>query len=367
MFLLLTTFLATSTAAATTIPATSNLVTWTGRTQADGSSMYFDWEGVSATVTVADGVSSLTATIIDQCNGTRVGGGSRWAVTMTATAGVSPSSHRIATFFSDPGVTQYVLFSNKGAKCDPDCNFLSPTTFELTRLTESRLSGCTPAANLSVAAFTADVAFLPPPPPKARFLEFIGDSITAGDLNAGFLADGIGSPPQCGNAAVNNDILLCYGAVLCRAFGADCMHTAWGGITLEGMVPLYPFTFSGLGPGQGYSPYSFARVPDAVVVNLGTNGGDNEVGYGAFATSIVKGHYNNTNVTLFLAYGPMTASYQKIVVDVAANLTAGGLKAYALDLTLNHSMTGCFGHPSAADDLEIAAKANTQIAAVMGW
>jgi hypothetical protein len=88
----------------------------------------------------------------------------------------------------------------------------------------------------------------------------------------------VGSPARCGNAAFNNDILLGYGAGLCRAFGADCMHTAWGGITLQGMVPLYPFTFSSTGPGAGYSPYSFPRAADAVVVNLGTNGGDNAPG-----------------------------------------------------------------------------------------
>jgi hypothetical protein len=44
-----------------------------------------------------------------------------------------------------------------------------------------------------------------------------------------------------------------------------------------------------------------------------------------------------------------------------------GVSAHALDLTLPHPMTGCYGHPSAADHVEIAAKARPQIAAVMGW
>jgi hypothetical protein len=30
-------------------------------------------------------------------------------------------------------------------------------------------------------------------------------------------------------------------------------------------------------------------------------------------------------------------------------------------------MTGCYGHPSLADNVEIAAKARPQIAAVLGW
>ena len=63
----------------------------------------------------------------------------------------------------------------------------------------------------------------------------------------------------------------------------------------------------------------------------------------------------------------MTAEYQPNVVNVTAQLVAAGVRAHALDLTLPHPMTGCFGHPSAADNVEIAAKAKPQIAAVMGW
>ena len=354
-------------ASQSTIPASSPLVRWTGRTLPSSNSVYFDWEGVSATITASPLVNYVTATIVDNCGGSAVGGGSRWAVTMTTnSSSVSPANHRVATFFSDSSVTEYVLFSNRGALCDPDCNFRAPTTFTLTRLTESRLSGCRSTGNLSVAAFTSDQPFLPPPPPAPRFLEFVGDSITAGDLNAGFLENGVGSNAQCGNAAVNNDILLCYGATICRAFGADCMHTAWGGITLEGMVPLYNFTFSSV-PGAAYLPYDFPRQADAVVLNLGTNGGDNVPKYVAFCQDIVTKYYKNSKLPLFLAYGPMTASYQQIVVDTVSNLTAGGIRASVLDLTLNHTMTGCFGHPSAADDLEIAAKAELQIAQVLGW
>jgi len=145
------------------------------------------------------------------------------------------------------------------------------------------------------------------------------------------------------------------------------MHSAWGGITLEGMVPLYPYTFSSTGPGAGYSPWAFPRPADAVVINLGTNGGDKVPLFVSFASNIVSEYYRNTSVALFLAYGPMTSAYEGIVVQAVANLTASGLRAYALDLTLPHPMTGCFNHPSAADDVEIAAKAQPQIAKAMGW
>lgn len=52
---------------------------------------------------------------------------------------------------------------------------------------------------------------------------------------------------------------------------------------------------------------------------------------------------------------------------VVAALYPQGLRVYALDLTLQHAMTGCYGHPSAADNVAIAAKAHGQIAEVMGW
>ena len=358
---------APASAALTTIAASDPLVAWSGRTLPVGGSVFFDWEGVAATVTLAPNVSLLTVTITDACGGTPAGGGSRWAVDMTADPAVSPAQHRVATFFSSAAVAQYVLFANPGARCDPRCDFAAPTTFTLTRLTESRLSGCTQAGNLSVAAFSADAAFLPPPPRPARLLEFCGDSITAGDLNAGFYASGTGSPAHCGNAAVNNDILLGYGAALCRNFSTDCMHTAWGGTTLEGMAPLYGSTFSSLGPGKSYGAWAFPRAADAVVVNLGTNGGDTQALYQAFATDIVRTYYRNASTALFLAYGPMTAGYEPLVRSVVANLSAAGLRAFALDLTLPHAMSGCFGHPSAADHAEIAAKAQPQIAQALGW
>ena len=63
----------------------------------------------------------------------------------------------------------------------------------------------------------------------------------------------------------------------------------------------------------------------------------------------------------------MTVEYEPIVKNISATLTALGVSATALDLSLPHSLTGCFGHPSMADNVEITAKAKPQIAAFMGW
>lgn len=63
----------------------------------------------------------------------------------------------------------------------------------------------------------------------------------------------------------------------------------------------------------------------------------------------------------------MLAEYEPFVFNISATLVARGIHAHALNLTLPHPMTGCYGHPSAADHVELAAVARPQIAAVMGW
>ena len=77
--------------------------------------------------------------------------------------------------------------------------------------------------------------------------------------------------------------------------------------------------------------------------------------------------YGNPELSVFLVYGPMTTEYQPFVVNVTATLVQAGVRAIALDETLSHGMTGCFGHPSAADNVEIAAKVQAVIAKQLGW
>ena len=368
---------------AKTILANSPLINWVGRTAVDTTgAVFFDWEGVSSTITVAAPYTFITADIVDNCVGTHVGGGSRWAVDITTSdSGVTPVAHRVATFYTSPFIQRYALFSNQGGMCDPDCNFSGNTTIRLTRLTESRLSGCSLAGgNLSITGFASDGVFISSPPPRKIALEFIGDSISAGDLNDGAGADG--SLPQfCGNIPMNDDITKTSGARLCLAppmgFDADCYFTAWGGITLGemsgGSNPLYESTFSALGPAAGYGVWNFSEaLVDAVVINLGTNDRpsppaiDWQNKYVAFVQRI-QVLYARAPPAIFLAYGPMTNEYEPFVKNISATLVAGGVRAFTLDLTLPHAMTGCFGHPSSADNLEIAAKARPQIAAAMKW
>jgi hypothetical protein len=351
----------------------ADFVKWSGRyvNQSDGS-VLFDWVGISASITLDSSVTYVLVNINDNCQGGYAGGGSRWLVTVTtANEFTSPPNHRVSTFYSSPFVPTYVMWTNQGGKCDPQCNYAGNTTFTLTRITESRVSVCDGTGNLSVVKFTSDGNFLPPPPPRTRMVEFIGDSISAGDLNDG-ATDGV-LPSRCGNIAMNDDITYTSGAQLCLAttgLNCDAVFAAWGGIDLVNMFSLYHYTWgNGLLPLWKWSTQP--KEPDAVVINLGTN--DRPVSpalewqklYVNFVMNITQ-TYNNPP-TFFLAYGPMTDEYEPFVVNVTKTLTTMGYKVAALDLTLAHPMTGCFGHPSFADNIEIAAKAKPQVASVMNW
>jgi hypothetical protein len=362
---------------ANVIAADGPLVTWGGRTAPSDGAVYFDWEGVSASVTLTN-YTWLTVDVVDRCGGNpKVGGGSRWAVDIaTSDAGVAPPRHRVATFFTLPYIRTYALFNNAGGACDPHCSFSGNASFTLTRLTESRVSGCAPGGNLSVVSFASDGAFLAPRARAPRTIEFVGDSISAGDLNDGAAADG-SAPALCGNIAINDDITKTSGARLCLApptgFDAECYFTAWGGVTLGGMAGnLYESTFSANGTTGAYNAWNFSAHPvDAVVINLGTNDrpAPPATGWQArYAAFVQRAAALYAPVpAFFLAFGPMSVEYEPFVRNITAALSAGGLRAYPLDLSLPHPLTGCFGHPSAADNVEIAAKARPQIAAAMGW
>jgi len=359
------------------VQATSDRVKWVGRTiaQPDGSRL-FDDVGVSATVVVDAKLTYLAVDIRDNCAGGYAGGGSRWLVTITTADGFTAApNHRISTFWSSPYIPTYMLFTNQGGRCDPGCTYAGNTTIMLTRITESRVSVCDASGNLSVSAFASDGAFLAPPPPAGRFVEFIGDSITAGNLNDG-ATDG-NELSRCGNIAMNDDITYSSGSLACLAepmgLGCDTTWKAWGGITLPSMSWLYKYSW-GWGVGELWSWAAQERRPDAVVINLGTNDRPSPPAlnwqdiYVEFVQNISENYGGAANApTFFLAYGPMTSEYEPFVTNVTKTLVGLGVKANTIDLTLEHPMTGCFGHPSFADNREIANKTKLQIASVMGW
>jgi lysophospholipase L1-like esterase len=104
-------------------------------------------------------------------------------------------------------------------------------------------------------------AMLAPLPGPSRRIELIGDSITAGYGNEG-------ADEHCRFSPTTENETTTYGALTSRALGAEHSTVAWSGKTIEGVAQIYDRAL----PTRADSRWdSSAWVPDAVVINLGTN------------------------------------------------------------------------------------------------
>lgn len=95
-----------------------------------------------------------------------------------------------------------------------------------------------------------------------RLVEIVGDSISTGYGN-----EGPGAACTCVNREQSE--YATYGAIAARQLNADHVTTAWSGKTLHEMKELFDVAL----PARPDGPrWDFAQaVPDAVVLNLGTN------------------------------------------------------------------------------------------------
>jgi lysophospholipase L1-like esterase len=110
-----------------------------------------------------------------------------------------------------------------------------------------------------------------------RRLEFVGDSITCGYGNEATIEAPPSGNPSSGFTAENEDHYRSYGALAARSLGAELHATCisgigvtrdYGGKTSDQMPVLYGRTL----PFAPEPAWDFASyLPDAVIVNLGTN------------------------------------------------------------------------------------------------
>lgn len=388
LLLLLAAHAAVVSAAVFNVSADSASVKWTGRVYRPGDgSVMGDWAGVSASVCVNHSqLTYVRANIRDVC-----AGGNKWDVFMTA-EGVR--QQLVATFFSSPIQSEYVLFAARG-----QLSFWGATAcFTLSKAVEARFTQCSGGAgdgnltdaSLAVISFDSDAPFLSAPPASTRGMEIIGDSITGGDL------------VYCPTGSENNSLWaddwgVTYGALLCHAFDADCNTVSWGGMGMAAndvptwTWPVFPdvyswrFAWQGSVQGQGatpvhpWNPAEF--IPNAVLINLGTNdaaGGRFHnptftatyvATYTQFVRNVTAAYAQasggSANVTFFLGFGPMTQVYAPAVLSVISAVTGEGILAVPINYTLAE---GCHcGHPSASDHALMAGIAQPIIAKTMGW
>jgi lysophospholipase L1-like esterase len=224
----------------------------------------------------------------------------------------------------------------------------------------------------------AQDAYLPGEPAPTRRLEVIGDSISAGYGNEGTFPCQFGAPTE--------NHYLSYGAISARSLQAELYTEAWSGIgmlrnsdgTTAGTMPeLYPRTL----PQRARSVWDFSEfVPNAVVINLGTNDfgtGDPGVAFQNAYTQFVqalRGHYPAAR--FFLALGPMLGGAQYLQASgylqgvVAARAAAGDKNLTVLEFGSQDMAAdgiGCDYHPSLKTHQKMADKMTAALQADLGW
>ena len=221
-------------------------------------------------------------------------------------------------------------------------------------------------------------AYLPNAPAATRRLEVIGDSISVGYGNEGTF--------PCQFAASSENHYLSYAAISARGLHAELNTVAWSGIgmwrnydgtTARAMPELYPRTL----PELATSRWDFSKfVPDAVVINLGTNDfakGDPGVAFQNAYTQFVRElrrHYPAAR--FFLAVGPMLEDAEYRLASaylrgvLAARAAAGDRNLTLLEFGIQDRAAdglGCDYHPSLKTHQKLADKMTAALRVDLAW
>ena len=223
---------------------------------------------------------------------------------------------------------------------------------------------------------------LPLPPAPERQLEFVGDSITAGY--------GVeGESPTCIYSPQTENAELTYAAQTAAQLGAAYHVAAVSGL---GVVRNYNSDGS-LSPGTMLSYYGRTLaneeaedwnfkswIPDAVVINLGTNDFSTTphpagelflIGYTNLIFK-VRERYPETHIFAVsgpLMVGPAEDTIRSVVTQMNEALDDQRVHYVPIENTLALTAVdfGCDWHPNASGQAKIAAQLVPAIAAVLGW
>lgn len=234
----------------------------------------------------------------------------------------------------------------------------------------------------------------------ARRIEFIGDSITVGYGEDGTY--------PCTNTAALEDAPNTYGALTSTNLSADYSLIAWSGkgltrnyVTLTpDTSPIMPELWTRYGALDADNSYTFptAAIPQAVVINLGTNdysyvttdaSGNTvdgrpplnnvtyEQAYVKFVQT-VQSHYPQAN--FFLCSSPLLSDTYPTAADMQHTSQANAIKAAIAQLNSTkvhfvdfppqpgtEDTIGCDYHPGPAEHQAMAAILIPAIKSVLGW
>jgi lysophospholipase L1-like esterase len=237
---------------------------------------------------------------------------------------------------------------------------------------------------------TTTGTFLPDPPASTRKIEVIGDSITSGY--------GIGGTLPCINTAALEIISETYSVQTANALRADYSIISWSGIGIirnygSGQIdtsPIMPVRYTKYGANDADNSYTFpeADVPDAIVINLGTNdfghtdgrpilpGANYTAAMVTFVGSIQSGY--RANATFFLLTSPMLgdgypagemvkSTQRQGLKDAVGILGESGIRAVLVDWPDQGQELGCDYHPTPGTNGIGAGVLERSMRDVLGW
>jgi lysophospholipase L1-like esterase len=217
---------------------------------------------------------------------------------------------------------------------------------------------------------------LSPSPASTRRIEVIGDSISCG---YGVL----GPDATCTETPAYEDHDDSYGAITARNLSADLHTTASSGLgmyrnddgTTTGTLPdIYGLTLPYVTSGTPSSWSVSSWVPDAVVIDLGTNDfvtGDPGQPYVTTYTAFVRMlRQSYPNAYILCTNGPMLGGtdYTTAQTDIQSVLsTLNDPNVGYLAYPTQTGAEGCDGHPSVATQAAMATQLTAALKSKLAW
>ncbi|MBN1605643.1 MAG: endo-1,4-beta-glucanase [Polyangiaceae bacterium] len=222
-----------------------------------------------------------------------------------------------------------------------------------------------------------DGQLLEAPAAPERRVEVVGDSISAGYGNEG-------PNTSCPFSADTENHYASYGAVLARALGAELQTVAWSG---RGVVKNYngepgdpmPVLFERTLPEEQSSRWDFSRVPQAVVVNLGTNDFSTEPDpsadtfVAAYRALLERVRSVYPSAFVLCTVGPMlggedlSRARRGIADAVRQRRASGDDRVVAYEMQTPNPSPGCDWHPSTATHARMAEELGGELRRELGW
>ena len=219
---------------------------------------------------------------------------------------------------------------------------------KLVKQCESNYNLCT------LRSISLDGDLLSPPPQRAKYIEYIGDSLSCGMGNLG--KSGVENP----QTSLWEDVTQGYTYRSAEMLSADCSIISESGIGLAGswFDPLFDFYSAWSYKRDKDVKYDFARIPDLVVINLVTN--DYYLNCDLKICSVEEVIEKTKELILFVrkAYGKdipivwvgrfmyLGERYINAVDTAIAELSGEDAAIYRLDVPT--SKGGAHGHPDIA-------------------